>query len=433
MKKGLSMVLVVLLLLTSMAGCGSSKSAGDSDSTAASVNEKVELDYWTISTGKDKHAQYAIEQYKKAHPNVTINLVVNSVDDHKKNLKIAASSGSMPSMWFNWGGSLASFYSENDLTYDLTNLVKEKGWNDLYNKTALDMCTFDGKISGLPQTIAMFGMVYRKDLFEKAGITAAPATYAEFEDDLAKLKATGTIPFASGGKGGWHVFRLLELLLEKNLGSEKHDQLLNMNTDIWLDEGVTKTFTEFKKYVDAGYYPDGFATQDPNDAKMLMYNDLAAMTVDGVNIVNLMMADGRDVAGQYGFFAVPLSEAGNRMTTYVQMNQFSNKLSDTDIETALDFNDFMFSPDVVKAMSSVVQQPVPRTDNVIPADLPLAQDMMDALTERGGFLITDQGLPQEVVTKLFEMQDAVLTGHTKPEDAGPAMKKVADDYLATNS
>ena len=44
-------------------------------------------------------------------------------------------------------------------------------------------------------------MFYSKAAFAKAGITTAPATWAEFIADLGKLKAAGVTPFmfADGG------------------------------------------------------------------------------------------------------------------------------------------------------------------------------------------------------------------------------------------
>ena len=45
------------------------------------------------------------------------------------------------------------------------------------------------------------GMFYSKAAFAKAGITATPATWADFMTDLGKLKAAGVTPimFADGG------------------------------------------------------------------------------------------------------------------------------------------------------------------------------------------------------------------------------------------
>ena len=456
MKKTLAIVLTLLLSSFSLIGCadetGSSEktssgpgevssgaaSSEKDDSGKASSEEtaagdtEMEITYWTIAGNRPAHIETAIEMYKDVEPGIKVNLVVNATDDQKKNLKISAASNSMPSMWFNWGGSLGSFYPENGISYNLNDYAESHGFSDMYNADAIEMCTFDGQLSGVPEAMAMFGVFYSKPMFEKAGITTLPATHEEFEDVLAKLKESGVIPIASGGKSGWQPFRLVEFLMEKNLGAEKHDQLLNMDSEIWLDDGITQSFQEFKSYVDAGYFPEGFVTQDPADSKNLVYNGLAAILIDGPSIESLVHADGQN-PDDYDWFSLPLSDTTNRMTSFVQMAQFSSQLTEEELDAAIKFQQFCFSPEVIAAAGPTVPQYVPRNDNVLGEDMKMIDKMVEALDENGGFLITDQALPQEVVARMFEVQDAVIAGQMTPEEVGPAMKEFCDNYIAANS
>lgn len=59
----------------------------------------------------------------------------------------------------------------------------------------------DGTIDTILGSNVETGMFYSKDAFAKAGIAAAPTTWAEFMTDLGKLKAAGVTPimFADGG------------------------------------------------------------------------------------------------------------------------------------------------------------------------------------------------------------------------------------------
>ena len=63
-----------------------------------------------------------------------------------------------------------------------------------------------GRLAGRRQAVRravqphVVGFWYRKDLFEKAGITAPPATMDELNAAVAKLKAAGIAPIAVGGK-----------------------------------------------------------------------------------------------------------------------------------------------------------------------------------------------------------------------------------------
>jgi multiple sugar transport system substrate-binding protein len=57
-----------------------------------------------------------------------------------------------------------------------------------------------GKVYQLPANTQTIPVVYyNKDLFQRAGIAAAPATYPELLADAAKLKAKGITPFVIGG------------------------------------------------------------------------------------------------------------------------------------------------------------------------------------------------------------------------------------------
>ncbi len=56
-----------------------------------------------------------------------------------------------------------------------------------------------GRIFAIPEERDSIGIYYNKALFAKAGICAFPATWAEFTDDCAKLKAAGITCFAMDG------------------------------------------------------------------------------------------------------------------------------------------------------------------------------------------------------------------------------------------
>jgi len=427
-KKILSLLLCAILLVGITAACASPGTSGGGAAPAAS-NEPIELTYWTLAGWRPNHWEYVTEQYALIDPNVSVDVVVNSTDDHKRNKMIAAASNTMPSFWFNWGGSLGSFYPENGLTWDLTEYAKEHNWDGWISPLSLEMATLGGMLSGKPHNITAFGVFYHKGLFERAGITAEPTTYAEFEAAMAALHNADIIPLAAGGRNGWQVFRLIELLMEKNMGAEKHDRLLAQDTEMWLEPGLTQSFQEFRRYVEYGYYPEGFITADPNDSRSLLYNEVAAMMIDGSSMEVNARNDGQNPE-DFGWFALPLSAAGNRMTSFVQMNQFSSRLTNAEFEAAMAIDTFAFSPEVVDHLG-IVQQPIPRND-IILRNMPITEKVVAAFNERGGFLITDQGLPQEVVNRLFEIQDEVALGQTAPEAVGRIMKEFHDNWIAMN-
>lgn len=169
------------------------KQEADAASTAvgqkadkAPEGEKVTVTFWSAAAKKDFEDKI-IAAFMEENPDVEIVPTYYSTDDTKANLKVAASSGTLPDMWTNWGGSLASYYPANGLTYDFTEYAKGHGWEDKYLASALELCTLEGQLCGIPQSISMMPIWYRKDIFEKYELEV-PKTFEEMEAVCATLK-----------------------------------------------------------------------------------------------------------------------------------------------------------------------------------------------------------------------------------------------------
>src|SRR4029078_7890368 len=66
-----------------------------------------------------------VEAFNKQYPNITVKLTKFGTDEMKQALRVGASSGKMPDIWFNWGGSLASAYNKAGLALCLTPRLTE--------------------------------------------------------------------------------------------------------------------------------------------------------------------------------------------------------------------------------------------------------------------------------------------------------------------
>jgi multiple sugar transport system substrate-binding protein len=69
-----------------------------------------------------------------------------------------------------------------------------------------DLLTVDGHMYGIPLGYGHWVALYNKKLFAKAGISGPPATWQEFLDDAAKLKASGITPISATIQSGWRAF-----------------------------------------------------------------------------------------------------------------------------------------------------------------------------------------------------------------------------------
>ncbi|WP_123041126.1 ABC transporter substrate-binding protein [Cohnella candidum] len=435
MKKLYSVTLMMLAAALIVAGCGSksdnssteSASPHNSASSSASASqpasgEKVSISFWTLNQGWE-WVEPAIADFEAANPNIKVELTKYEVDPIKEALKVAASSKTLPDIWFTWGGTLGSFYPENGMTMDLTQTAKEHQWSEIYNKAAIDMSTYGGKVSGIPVHLNVLGMWYPKSVYEKLSLKA-PTTFAEFESQLQALKDAGVTPMAFGSKGGWHTMRLTEQLIETFGGAELHDKLNSLEAS-WNDPAVVKTFEKLKEYTDKGYFPKGYVSLDPTEAENLIYTETAGLINEGTWFDGVIAGQGFDNK-KFGVFKFPNDQKPSRASVFAEMFQINGASDPAKQAAAVKFGEYLTSADVVNKYIEQYGSPATLKVTLSP-NTPHLKEMLDSAND-GGFLITDQALPQEVAQKLFEAQDKVALNEWTPQQAAEAMQKAAEAY-----
>lgn len=392
------------------------------------ASEKVKINFWTLNSQVDL-TKKVIADFMAANPNIEVALTLNGTDDHKKNLKIAASSDTLPDLWYNWGGSLASFYSENGLTLDLTAYAKQHKWSQKFMPAALNMCKFNGQLSGMPMDISGIGIYYNKQMFAKYKIKV-PKTFAQLETAMKILKANGITPISTAGKNGWLVMRINEALLEHFAGPQLHDKLASLETS-WNDPRVVKMYAKFKEWNEKGYFPQGFITLDPNGDKLALYADQAAMVVRESAFDTTVTIDKQDNK-KYGWFPFPTDQKPIRISSYVHMLQFSKKSSPAAQAAALKFAEFFYSDTEIRKYVNGYNYPLALNSAKPPIEVPNVPAIAQTLNKNGSWLISDQALPQEIINCFFQTQDAVIIGSMTPEQAAKAMAEETAKYKAAS-
>ncbi len=152
-------------------------------------------------------------QYEAAHKGVTVQWLPNnsaSITQSNATVESQASGGAAPDLvWEQYGpvtsGSLPSGLLQNIKPFlEKPNpyVPGNTSWLSLFSPTTVPYMTSpNGDIDIILGSNVETGMFYSKAAFAKAGITSAPATWADFMTDLGKLKSAGVTPimFADGG------------------------------------------------------------------------------------------------------------------------------------------------------------------------------------------------------------------------------------------
>jgi arabinogalactan oligomer/maltooligosaccharide transport system substrate-binding protein len=179
---------LVALALT-LSGCGGDDGGDKSEKKTDPKSLKAELTWWDTSDPKNEGPafQELITKFNAEYPNVKIDYQSVPFGEAQNKFKTAAEAKSgAPDIlraevaWVPEFASLGYLYA-----LDGTDLAKDHAD---FLETPMSSTMFDGKTYGVPQVTDSLALLYNKALFEKAGITGAPKTWADVKTAAKTLK-----------------------------------------------------------------------------------------------------------------------------------------------------------------------------------------------------------------------------------------------------
>ena len=269
--------------------------------------------------------------------------LVNDMQDYFTKLQMYINSDTLPDIFGCPNGTLSAACKDIDALVDVGAELDRNGYADKLNGAVRDFLTDvdDGNLYLFPQGLYCEYFMYRKDIFEKAGIEKAPATWAEFEEDCQKILDIGEIPVITGGSDAWQLMRYLSFSPWRVTGAN-FIQDYQSGKDTFADNESAKYAVNL--LYDLGtknYFEPGFASVDFTSACNLFFGGTGAIFYTGSGQIGL--AEEMYDNGQLGFFPVPDTEGMDNMSTNVPIHagfaEGFNKATYDD--TMQEFFDFM--------------------------------------------------------------------------------------------
>jgi raffinose/stachyose/melibiose transport system substrate-binding protein len=277
--------------------------------------EPVTVDWWHITTGDPGKADFQAiaDAYTAGHPNVTIKITVLENEAFKTKLSTTAAAD-YPDLFQSWGGGIMADQAEAGLLKDITADIAD--WKDTINPGAMSIYAYNGKQYGVPWDMGMIGFWYNKAHFEKAGITAPPASWDEYLAAIQKLKDAGIEPLAIAGKDKWPSMHLWTYLVLRVGGGEALSQMIQSKD--WNTDACTKAGEEVLKLNALNPYQAGYKSADYNAEAAAVGNGKAAMELMGQWAPSVQMdqsADKKGLGDKLGWFAFPTVPGGAGAST----------------------------------------------------------------------------------------------------------------------
>lgn len=178
---------LLMLLLLVFAACGGSSGGNGQNGSGQTLH--VLIGYNTLFPSQQKQwMQQISSEFQKATGATLAFDTYSSSSEEQTKLQTSIVSGSGPDI-FSLG---TTFVPTAQATKGFTAL-SDQDWQAVGGKGRFfqQQLTMSGsspsQLIAVPWVMRPFAMVYNKDLFQKAGISAAPKTWSEFIDDAKKL------------------------------------------------------------------------------------------------------------------------------------------------------------------------------------------------------------------------------------------------------
>ena len=267
-------------------------------STAAKAGDLV-INADTSDPAPKKAWENVIEQFKKANPDVNVKFNVYDHESYKKSIRNWLTSAS-PDVVFWYVATRMRQFSDPGLLEDVSSLYTDSVKKAL-GPVAVDLASSGGKEYGVPYTYYQWGMYSRKDLLEKAGVTAPIATWDDLLSACDKLKAAGIEPIVIGSKDLWPTAGWFDYIDMRLNGYDFHMKLMGGKVP-YTDPKVKGVFAKWQQLLDKGCFVKNHASVSWQESQSLLFQGKGAMMLIGNFITPNFPAD---VAPNMQFSAFP--------------------------------------------------------------------------------------------------------------------------------
>lgn len=400
MKKKLLSVLLCVAMTATVFGCGSSGDTASSSDGAASETPSEEaqtpaedaeapaeasgdaLVYWSMWDAAEPQAQalaQSIEAFTQ-ETGIAVDVQFKGRTGIREGLQPALDAGTNIDLFdedidrvnTTWGSYLL----------DLEELAKANDYEATANAGLIAACreVGGGTLKSIPYQPNVFAFFYNQAIFDEAGVTEVPKTWAELDAACAKIKEAGYVPITCDDAYivcmfGYHMSRLV--------GEPKTEEIVKGGQ--WDDPAIMATAEAYADFAGKGYFSDTIASNVwPAGQNQELALGTAAMYLNGSWLPNEV----KDMAGDdfvWGCFSYPAvdggtdgPEAANYGAQVLAINKDSKNAED-----AFKLICYLTQGEFDKKLSEMsIGIPADSNNSEWPALISCAKPVMESLTTR---------------------------------------------------
>ncbi len=320
MRKKVTALVLTSAMAVSLAACGGGNStattaapaadtpAPDAPAAEPSGDGLVYWSMWEATEPQGQAIQAAVDQFT-ADTGISVDLQFKGRTGIREGLQPALDAGTNIDLFdedidrvndrvnTTWGQYLM----------DLEELAKAADYEATANAGLMAACreVGGGTLKSIPYQPNVFAFFYNQTIFDEAGVTAVPTTWAELDAVCAKIKDAGYTPITCDDAYitcmfGYHMSRLV--------GEPKTEEIVKGGQ--WDDPSVAATAEAYADFASKGYFSETIASNVwPAGQNQELAMGTAAMYLNGSWLPNEV----KDMAGDdfvWGCFSYPALEGG---------------------------------------------------------------------------------------------------------------------------
>jgi ABC-type glycerol-3-phosphate transport system substrate-binding protein len=263
------------------------------------------------------------DEFMKKCPNVKVEFIGIPSNNLPEKLTTMAIGGNLPDMYMHFT-SFTGKALQMRIFEDLIPLLGQDyvdGFDPLFLSEAIQ----GGKLLWAPWVAIPHAILYRKDIFEKAGIKTFPKTFDEFLDLAKKLTVDtdgdgkidqygwGMVGTPNGSGGG----RFHTMVLNAGAYNLKEDTNGKFISGASL-KGYETALQLYGDAIKAGVVPPGYTTTGYPEASAQLATGKAVMMVTGPHSMGIIVTQNPALKGKLAGFPVPTANGATPITTLGQ-------------------------------------------------------------------------------------------------------------------
>ena len=343
-----------------------------------------------------------VAAFTEANPDINVSFNITEHEAYKTEIRNFLGADQGPDIGFWFAGNRMAGFVENGLFADVSDVWAE---NDLARAMASTMAsiTFDAKQYALPYSYYQWGVYYRPDVYEAAGVLV-PETYDDLIAACETMAAAGKSLFTIGTKYKWTAGGWFDYVNMRTNGLTFHTDLM-LGKIAYTDERVRATFDNWARAVNAGCFNDGHQNLSWQEGQAPLINGEAGSYLIGNFLVPNVPVETKNALDFYQFPDIDASIARGEDAPTDLIFIPSNAQN---MDNAKTFLSFVAQAENLTAINEALQQLSPH------ADSPASDDR---------FLAAGAKMLSRSVTAQFFDRD------NSPEMAGPAMELLVEFML----